>query len=268
MTTNRSSRDLSGRSGSAAGSPKGGARAAKPHRNVVKAAAQSGDRIRGVHLTFPAPTIIEVLCRSADLQFVYIDGEHGRFDWHDIEVACITAERCGITPIARVSDRESTTITRFLDAGVLGIVAPHVETVADAEKVVAASYFAPLGRRSFGSGRPEYGAEIGDRRDYIAECNARVSVCLMIESRTATDNIAALAAIPGVDYLSFGMMDLSQDLGHAGNPSHPEVQAAVADATAKIRAAGKRVREDFMTFCWINDLLIAGAQQLLGAPGA
>ena len=230
--------------------------------NVVKAAAASGEVIRGVHLTFPAPPVIEVLARSAGLQFVYIDGEHGNFDWRDVEIACVTAELCGLTPIARVFDRQVSTITRFLDRGVLGVVAPHIETKADAEEVVAASYFAPIGKRSFGSGRPEYGAEIGDRRAYIKECNERVSVCLMIESRRGLQNISEIAAVPGVDYFSFGLMDLAQDLGHPGNPGHPEVQKAYLESSQRVRAAGKRVREDFMDFCWITDLLIAGAAQV------
>jgi len=229
-------------------------------KNVVKAAAVSGETIRGIHLTFPAPVAIEVLARSANLHFVYVDGEHGRFDWHDVEIACVTAERCGLTPIARVFDCQVSTITRFLDRGILGIVAPHIETVEDARQVIDATYFAPIGKRSFGSGRPEYGTEIGDRRQYIADCNAEVSVCLMIESGRGVENIAALAALPGVDYFSFGLMDLAQDLGHPGDPSHPDVRAAFVEASAKIRAAGKRVREDFMNFCWINDLLVVGAQ--------
>ncbi|HVZ14206.1 MAG TPA: aldolase/citrate lyase family protein [Bauldia sp.] len=233
-------------------------------KNVVKAAAASGDLIRGVHLTFPAPVVIEVLARSAGLHFVYIDGEHGRFDWHDVEIACVTAERCGLTPIARVFDRQISTITRFLDRGVVGIVAPHVETVADAQEVIDAAYFAPIGKRSFGSGRPEYGTEIGDRRAYIADCNERVSVCLMIESRRGLDNVTQMAALPGIDYFSFGLMDLAQDLGHPGNPEHPDVRAAFLDASARIRAAGKRVREDFMNYCWINDVLMVGAQHALG----
>ncbi|HEY1720358.1 MAG TPA: aldolase/citrate lyase family protein [Magnetospirillaceae bacterium] len=235
-------------------------------KNAVKAAAATGERIRGVHLTFPAPTIIEVLAQSADLDFVYIDGEHGCFDWRDIEIACITAERCGLTSIARIADRQVSTITRFLDRGILGVVAPHVDTVEDAQSVVDAAYFAPLGNRSFGSGRPEYGAEISERQNYLTACNNRVSVCLMIESRAALQNVSELAALSGVDYFSFGMMDLSQDLGHPGNPSHPDVENAVKTASARIHAAGKRVREDFMNFCWINDLLVAGAQKILGNP--
>ncbi|MGH8712565.1 MAG: hypothetical protein ACREYB_01010 [Casimicrobiaceae bacterium] len=59
-------------------------------------------------------------------------------------------------------------------------------------------------------------------------------------------------------------MDLAQSLGHPGDPDHAIVKTAVADATACIRAAGKRVREDFMQYVWINDVLMAGARTLLG----
>ena len=98
--------------------------------NAVKAAAASGEIVRGIHLTFAAPAIIEILA-PARLDFVYLDGEHGTFDWRDIEAGCITAERHGMTPIARVPDRSAGTITRFLDRGVLGIVAPHVESIVN-----------------------------------------------------------------------------------------------------------------------------------------
>jgi len=232
--------------------------------NAVKDAAASGKTIRGIHLTFAAPAVIEVLA-AAELQFVYLDGEHGRFDWNDIEAACIAAERHQLTPIARIPDISRSTITRFLDRGVRGIVAPHIESVAAAREVVDAAYFAPLGNRSYGAGRPHYGRRIGSRPAYMADSNATVSVCLMIESQAGLDLAGELAAVPGVDYLSFGMLDLAQSLGHAGNSDHPAVRAGAAAASGRIHAAGKRVREDFMHFAWINDVLIAGAGQLLGA---
>ena len=204
--------------------------------------------------------MIELLANHVD--FVYLDGEHGRFDWQDIETACITAERWGKTLIARVPDQSAATIVHFLDRGVLGIVAPHVETVAQARAIVRASYFAPLGDRSFGGGRPAYLAA-PDKTAHMLERNSLVSVCLMIESGAGIEAAGALAAVDGVDYLSFGMMDLAQSLGHPGNPAHPEVKQAVAAARAKITAAGKRVREEFMTFAWIHELVLAGADKLL-----
>jgi 2-keto-3-deoxy-L-rhamnonate aldolase RhmA len=232
--------------------------------NAVKDAAASGQRIRGIHQTFAAPTVIEVLA-NVDLQFVYIDGEHGCFDWRDVEAACLAAERHQLTPIARIPDRSQATITKFLDRGVRGIVAPHIESIDDARQVISGTYFAPMGQRSYGAGRPEYGQRIDSKPAYLQACNAGTSLCLMIESGAGLAIAGELAALPGVDYLSFGMMDLAQSLGHAGNPEHADVKAAAADATRRIRAAGKRVREDFMNYVWINDVLLAGAHKLLGA---
>ena len=232
--------------------------------NAVKDAAANGNRIRGIHLTFAAPAVIEVLA-AADLQFVYIDGEHGRFDWEDIETACIVAERHQLTPIARIPDISRSTITRFLDRGVRGIVAPHIESIEAAREVVDAAYFSPLGHRSYGASRPHYGRRIEGRPAHMAASNASVSVCLMIESKAGLDVAGELARVPGVDYLSFGMLDLAQSLGHTGDSDHPAVKDGAAAASARIHAAGKRVREDFMQYAWINDVLIAGADRLLGA---
>jgi 4-hydroxy-2-oxoheptanedioate aldolase len=236
-----------------------------PLANPVKEAAASGRRIRGVHLTFAAPAVIEVLAQAAALDFVFIDGEHGRFDWRDIEAACIAAERHGLTAIARTPDAMPATIGRFLDCGVRGIAAPHIDSLDEARRVVDAAYFSPLGTRSFGGSRPDYGIGGGDRLALMEASNRSVSVCLMIESRAALAIAAELAALPGVDYLSFGRMDLAQSLGRPGSPAHAEVEAAVADASRRIRAAGKPVREDFMRFAWINDILVAGARSMLNS---
>jgi len=236
-------------------------------RNAVKQAAASGERIRGIHLTFPATAVIEVLA-SERLDFVYIDGEHGCFDWRDVELMCITAERHGLTPIARIPDPSSATITRFLDRGVRGIVVPHVESVDDARRVVEAAYFAPAGARSFGAGRPEYWESGTDRAAYMGACNDALSVCMMVETIAALELAGEIARVPGVDYLSFGLLDLAQSLGHPGQATHPDVRQAVADCSGRIRKAGKRVREDFMQFAWVNDVLRAGVRTLLDARTA
>ena len=228
----------------------------------LKRLPRSGARIRGIHLTFAAPSVIELL--GSALDFVYIDGEHGCFELRDIEAACIAAERHGVTAIARVPNQSPDTITSFLDRGIQGVVVPHVETVAQAREAVGATYFAPLGKRSFGGGRPSF-LDIVDKPAHMAACNAAMSLCLMIESRAGVEAAGALADVPGVDYLSFGMMDLAQFMGHPGNPDHAAVQNAVTEATQAIRAAGKRVREDFMQFGWINDIVRAGAKQLLAS---
>jgi 2-keto-3-deoxy-L-rhamnonate aldolase RhmA len=211
-------------------------------------------------MTFAAPSIIELL--SSMLDFVYVDGEHGCFDLRDIEAACVASESRDLTVIARVPDSSPGTITRFLDRGVTGIVVPHIETVEQAREAVAAVYFAPLGERSFGGGRPFF-ANMPDKPAHMRACNERTSLCLMIESARGVEAAGTLAAVEGVDYLSFGMMDLAQSLGHPGDPGHGDVKAAVEKASAAIHAASKRVREDFMLYGWINDIVMAGAKQIL-----
>jgi 4-hydroxy-2-oxoheptanedioate aldolase len=235
--------------------------AQQPH-NVVKEATKSGARIRGLHLTFAAPSVIELCATSVD--FIYLDGEHGRFDNSDIEAACVAAERHGLTTIARIPDISPGTILRFLDRGVRGIVAPHIESAQQARAVVDATYFAPAGHRSFGGSRPVFHFA-PDKTAFMRDCNAGVSLCLMLESRAGVDAAGEIAAIDGVDYLSFGLMDLSQSCGHPGNPGHDEVRQAVERASAAIRAAGKRVREDFMQFGWINQIILTGMKHVMPA---
>jgi 4-hydroxy-2-oxoheptanedioate aldolase len=41
------------------------------------------------------------------------------------------------------------------------------------------------------------------------------------------------------------------------------VGAAVADATRRIVGAGKPLRDGFMKYAWINEVIMAGTQKLL-----
>jgi 4-hydroxy-2-oxoheptanedioate aldolase len=232
--------------------------------NSIKSAIAENRKIRGLHLTFPHTGVIELLA-IIGIDYVYLDGEHGAFDNRDLEYACVTAERHGITAIARVPDPSSATICRFMDRGVHGIVVPHVESVGDAKNVVDAAYFGPIGNRSFGGNRPKFTAGIADMPAHMAQSNEDMCVSIMIETIGALEAAGEIAALPGIDYMSFGMMDLAQSLGHPGNPNHPEVVAAVEAASRRIRAAGKPVREDFIRVGWINDIIARGARQLFDA---
>jgi 4-hydroxy-2-oxoheptanedioate aldolase len=232
-------------------------------KNAVKRAIAEGRRIRGLHLTFPQPAVIEMLALCG-IDYVYLDGEHGAFDARDLEAHCIAGELHGLTVIARIPDASVATITHFLDRGVQGLVVPHVESVADARAVLQAACFGPLGQRSFGGGRPRFVHGIADMGAHFADANAELAVSIMIETRGALAAAGEIAALPGIDYMSFGMNDLAQALGHPGDPAAPEVKAAVAEASARIRAAGKPVREDFVSVGWIGDILMHGARAVFG----
>jgi 4-hydroxy-2-oxoheptanedioate aldolase len=173
------------------------------------------------------------------------------------------AERHELTLVARVPDKHPETITRFLDRGVKGIIVPHVETVEEARRAAGACYYGPLGSRSFGASRPHGHLGTSDFPAYLAGCNEQISLSVMIESRTGLEAIAAIAAVEGVDYITFGLIDLAQSLGCPGQPSHPTVVAAVHEATECVRKAGKAIREDFMDVAWIPEIIRTGTRHLL-----
>jgi len=75
--------------------------------------------------------------------------------------------------------------------------------------------------------------------DYLGGAEAELCLLVQIETRAGLDAIEAIAAVDGVHGLFIGPSDLSASLGHLGDPGHPEVVAAVEDAIARIRAAGK-----------------------------
>ena len=61
---------------------------------------------------------------------------------------------------------------------------------------------------------------------------------VQVETRAALGEIESIASVEGVDGIFIGPSDLAADFGHLANPRHPEVQVAIADGCARIRAAG------------------------------
>ena len=160
--------------------------------NRVKAAMRAGRKAYGYNLSFPSPWVIDILGKL-DFDFVFIDGEHGPFGLDQLEDLCRTAERHNVTTIARVPDIGSSTILRYLDRGIMGILGPHIATEADARQLVRACYFGPLGERSFGANRgTDYNAGIADKAAYYREANEQMLVCALLEDVAVLDNLDAI----------------------------------------------------------------------------
>ena len=75
--------------------------------------------------------------------------------------------------------------------------------------------------------------------DYVATANDQICVLVQVESVKGLENLDAIAAVDGVDGVFIGPSDLSNDMGHQGNAEADEVKAAIKDALARIRSAGK-----------------------------
>ena len=172
--------------------------------NRIKAAMRASRKAYGYSLSFPSPWVIDILGKL-DFDYVFIDGEHGPFGLDQLEDLCRTAERHDVTPIARVPDIGSSTILRYLDRGIMGILGPHIATEADARQLIRACYFGPLGERSFGANRgTDYNAGIADKAAYYREANEQMLVCALLEDVAVLDNLDAILSVSGIDLYSIG----------------------------------------------------------------
>src|SRR6516164_3403017 len=116
-----------------------------------------------------------------------------------------------------------------------------INTPADARAYVSFAKFPPIGERSWGPHRATTLANMPDQKVYLREANDLTVTFAMIETRTALDNIEAIAATPGIDALFLGPADLSIALSNGANvdPMSGEVDRELDRITAAATKAGK-----------------------------
>lgn len=205
-------------------------------RNVFKQALSEWRRQVGLWSGLASSIAGEIIA-SAGFDWIVIDGEHGPNDITTL-LPQLQAMRGGTAePVFRVPWNDAVIIKRALDVGARTLLVPFVQNVEEARKAVAASRYPPLGIR--GVSVAPRANDYGRVQNYHENAHLDTCVLVQIETRSALAEIEAIAAIDGVDGIFIGPSDLAADFGHLGNPKHPEVQDAIADAGKRIRAAGK-----------------------------
>ena len=194
----------------------------------------------GCWLEMFSPIAAEVVAQ-AGYDFVLIDLEHGPGSYLDAIALMQAIQGRDCAPVMRVPSNDEVALKRALDTGVAGVMVPAVNTAAEAEAAVAACHYPPRGRRGMAAAIVR-GADYGLRAaEYIESAGEALLVMCQIESAEAVENVTAIAGIEGVDMLFVGPFDLSANLGHLGEPDHPEVRAKIARVEAAAQAAGKRL---------------------------
>ena len=207
--------------------------------NTMKHRLAAGEAALGCSLMFPAPQIVEMLA-YAGFHWVLLDCEHGSLSLADVEIMCMAADASGITPIARPRSNAAADIQSVLDRGAHGVQVPHVNSAADARQAVSAVKFGPGAARGLAAGtRPDRWGLGAKMPDFAARQNAETLIAVQIEHADALPHVDEILAVDGIDVFFIGPSDLSQSMGHPGNPKAPAVAEAIADTLARIKAAGR-----------------------------
>jgi 4-hydroxy-2-oxoheptanedioate aldolase len=219
---------------------------------------RAGETVFSGWCGLPYPIVAETLGRDG-FPAVTLDGQHGLWDLSAIVATIAAVRQGGAAPIVRVPVGDFATVSRVLDFGAEGIIAPMINTPEDARALAAAAKYPPLGERSWGPHRATTLAGLADQSVYLREANDHVVTLAMIETRTALKNLDAIVDTPGVDGLFLGPSDLSIALsdGKHLDPLSKEVDHELD----RILAAAQRAKKISGAYCHSAERAVALAKR-------
>lgn len=210
-------------------------------RNEVKEKLKRGELVVSMAVKLVRSIEIAQIASTAGFDTLYIDLEHSSFSLDTTAQICMASMAVGVTPLVRVASTDPAHIGRVLDGGAMGIIAPHVQTNADAERIVRAAKFPPCGDRSFTGSLPHLRYRTFPTADVFEAMNEATMVVIMIESSQGLESVEAIAAVEGVDMLFIGTNDLCASLGIPGQLDHPSIQDAYSRTLAACQKHGKHL---------------------------
>ena len=219
---------------------------------------RAGETVYSGWCGLPYPLVAETLARDGFVA-VTIESQHGLWDVGGILAGIAAVRQGGAAPIVRVPLGDFALVSRALDFGAEGIIAPMINTAADARAFAAAAKYPPIGERSWGPHRATTLAGLADQTVYLREANDHVVTLAMIETRTALKNLDAIIETRGIDGLFLGPSDLSIALSDGKNldPLSKEVDVELD----RIVAAAQRVKKIPGAYCHSADRAAALAKR-------
>ena len=238
-------------------------------------AAAVDDVLVGGWLSVPHPMVAELLAGSG-FDFLCVDAEHAPVSFETMAnvVRAVDAAPGAVETLVRVGGHDPVELKRTLDLDPDALLVPMVDTAAQAEAIVDATRYPPTGSRGVGLGRStDYGRELDSS---VEASDDRFARFVQVESETAVENAADIAAVDGVDGVFVGPVDLSASMGVLGEwdddgfrDAVDRVLGAAADAgvatgTLATDTDSRRTR----IAEWDVDFLAAGVDALYLVDGA
>ena len=205
--------------------------------NTFKLRLQSGEALIGLWLGLAAPYCAE-LAANAGFDWLLIDGEHAPNDLRGMLGQLQAVAPYPSHPVIRPVIGDTALIKQVLDIGVQTLLVPMVESAEQARELVRAIHYPPSGVRGVGSALAR-ASRWNSIPGYLDKADEQMCLLVQIENQEGLANLDAIAAVESVDGVFIGPADLSASMGFRGNPGHPDVQAAIEDAIARIQKAGK-----------------------------
>lgn len=221
---------------------------------------ESGPQV-GAWISSGSPVAAEIVA-SAGFDWLLVDGEHSPYSLETVTDLLRATDAYGATRVVRVPVGDTALIKQYLDLGAQNLMIPMVDTAEQARDAVAAMHYPPRGVRGVGAALAR-SSRWNAVEDYLQNASDHVSLTIQLESATAVDNAAEIAAVDGVDQLFIGPSDLAASMGVLGQQTHPDVLDAVSRAMKECQDAGKPVGVNAFDLKQAQAYLDAGAAFVL-----
>ena len=169
---------------------------------------------------------------------IYVDLEHTSTSLETTAMLCASAVGAGISALVRVPSHDPSVIARVLDNGAVGIIVPHVNSKSEAQAVVDAARFPPVGHRSIAGPTAVSGYEPRTAPELTQVLEQRTVVAVMIETPGAVEVSEAIASVEGIDMILVGPSDLTAEMGIHGQYENEHFHRAVESVAAACRSHG------------------------------
>jgi 2-keto-3-deoxy-L-rhamnonate aldolase RhmA len=182
---------------------------------------------------------IAMIAMQAGFDCVYVDMEHSSISLETTSIICAGCHGLGITPLVRPPSHAADWISRSLDGGAHGLIVPHVSNAKQAQAIVSAARFPPLGQRSVMGPTPALAYKPLPLGETNKTLNSQTLVIVMIETPEGVERADEIAAVEGIDMLLIGSNDLCTELGIPGELKHPKLRAAYEAVAKACKQRGK-----------------------------
>ena len=201
----------------------------------LRSRIQAGETLFGTFLQLGSAVAAELVARVG-FDWVIIDLEHGSGTEADLPGSLVAVGTTPTAALVRPQSAERIRIGRALDHGAHGLMIPRIDVPEQAREAISFMRYPPQGVR--GLALSTRGAGLGERAHAdVAGINASIVGIIQVESPSAVEHAAEIAAIDGVDVLFVGPADLTHSLGIPGQFDHPDYLAAIQRTACGGRSA-------------------------------
>ncbi len=205
--------------------------------NRFKQALKDGKTQIGCWAAFADGYAAEIM-GTTGFDWLVIDGEHAPNDLQTISAQIHALKHTETEAVVRLPIGNEWLIKQVLDAGCQTVLVPLVETAEQAAHLARAMRYPPDGIRGMG-GAGARATGFSGIPDYVTTANEQVCLLVQVETAKGMENLDGILNVEGVDGVFIGPADLSADMGHPGNPTHPDVVEAIRTGLGKIAASDK-----------------------------